>query len=304
MKKFFYYLFHKPIKLLDMALKRYGRAIPDVLYLKIRFWINMKYPLNLKNPQTFAEKLQWIKLYDRKPVYHQMADKYEAKRLIASVLNGGGYNIPTLGLYNSFELIDWDELPQQFILKATHDSASFYIVKDKNNLNKEECKKRLYTHWNKDYFYSEREWQYKGLKSRIIAEPLLVDSTHPYLRDFKFYCFNGEPKVFYITSDKGGDLPTRQDFFDIQGNHIELEDKEYTNNPIKTPELPTHLDEMISIARKLAKDTYHIRVDFYEIDGKVYVGELTFQENAGFCSFRPENWNTTLGSWIHLPIDK
>ena len=142
------------------------------------------------------------------------------------------------------------------------------------------------------------------MKSRIIAEPLLIDSRSPYLRDFKFYCFNGEPKVFYITSDKGGSLPTRQDFFDINGNHIDLEEAHYSSNPVKTPDLPSNLDEMVSIARKLAKDTYHIRVDFYEVDGKVYIGELTLMEAGGYCSFKPDEWNTKLGSWIKLPIDK
>ena len=153
------------------------------------------------------------------------------------------------------------------------------------------------------YYKVSREWQYKGLKSRIIAEPLLKDNRFPYLRDFKFYCFNGEPKVFYITSDKGGNLPTRQDFFDIDGNHIDLEDIHYTNNPVKAPDLPEHLDEMIALARLLAKNTYHLRVDFYEVNGKIYVGELTLEEAAGFCSFQPEQWNYRLGEWIHLPID-
>lgn len=303
MKKFIYYLFHRPFYLVDAALRRWGRIIPNVPFLKIRFWLNMRYWLNLKKPQTFAEKLQWIKLYDHKPIYHKMVDKYEAKSFIESVI-GEGHTIPTIAIYDNFEQIDWNKLPHQFVLKATHDSGSFYIVKDKDKVDKKICKKRLYTNWNKDYYYSGREWQYKGLKSRIIAEPLLVDSKAPYLRDFKFYCFNGEPKVFYITSDKGGDLPTRQDFFDINGNHINLEDKDYTNNPIKAPDLPDHLDEMLSFSKKLAKDTYHLRVDFYEINGTVYVGELTFHENAGFCSFKPDSWNLTLGSWIHLPIDK
>lgn len=284
-------------------LVHFGGWLPDKLYLKAIFPEYMGYKLNLTNPKTFAEKLQWLKLYDRKPIYHQMVDKVEAKKYIDGIV-GPGYTIPTLGVYESFEQIDWKALPQQFILKATHDSGSYYIVKDKHQVNKELCKKKLYVNWNKDFYKTSREWQYKGVKSRIIAEPLLVDERCPYLRDFKFYCFNGEPKIFYITSDKGGSLPTRQDFFDIQGNHLDLEDVHYTKNPVKAPELPEHLGEMVSIARKLAKGTYHIRVDFYEVNGKVYVGELTLQENAGFCKFTPDEWNMTLGSWIRLPIDK
>ena len=263
----------------------------------------MGYPLDLKHPKTFAEKLQWLKLYDRKPVYHQMVDKVESKSLIDGVV-GVGHTIPTFGVYDSFEQIDWEALPNQFILKATHDSGSYYIVKDKKTMDKQRCKKKLYIHWNKDYYKGSREWQYKGLKSRIIAEPLLSDSSTPYLRDFKFYCFNGEPKVFYITSDKGGDLPTREDFFDINGVHMDLEDSHYTPNPIQPPALPIHLEKMVEMARLLSQNTYHLRVDFYEIAGKIYVGELTFHENAGFCSFKPDHWNRTLGDWIKLPVDE
>lgn len=263
----------------------------------------MDYPLNLKNPRTFAEKLQWLKLYDRKPIYHQMVDKVDAKMFINRVL-GSDYAVPTLGVYDCFEEIDWESLPQQFILKATHDSGSFFIVNDKSVVDKHKCKARLYRHWEKGYYGCHREWQYKGLKHRIVAEPLLKDEKTPYLRDFKFYCFNGEPKVFYITSDKGDSLPTRQDFFDIDGNHLDLEDAHYTNNPLHIPDLPLHLDDMVAMARKLACDTYHLRVDFYEIGDRVYVGELTFHEDAGFCSFIPDRWNYTLGDWIHLPIEK
>ena len=302
MKSISYYFKH-PNDIGIILLGQFGGWLPDKAFLKAKFRLAMGYPLNLKEPKTFSEKLQWLKLYDRKPVYHIMVDKVESKAFIESVI-GTGYTIPTLGVYDNFEQIDWEVLPQQFILKATHDSGSYFIVSDKNAIDKQKCKEKLYIHWNKDYYKGHREWQYKGLKHRIIAEPLLVDSNSPYLRDFKFYCFNGEPKVFYITSDKGGTLPTRQDFFDIDGNHIDLEDAHYSKNPVKAPELPIHLGDMITIARKLAKDTYHVRVDFYEIDGQVYVGELTLCEAAGFCSFKPEHWNYTLGEWIHLPIDK
>lgn len=136
-----------------------------------------------------------------------------------------------------------------------------------------------------------------------MAEPLLQDDCCPYLRDFKFYCFNGEPKIFYITSDKGGNLPTREDFFDINGNPIGMEDFYYRKNPVATPSLPKNLDDMVRISRLMAKDTYHLRVDFYEVNGKVYCGELTFFERGGFCKFVPDEWNRTLGDWIRLPID-
>ena len=122
--------------------------------------------------------------------------------------------------------------------------------------------------------------------------------------DYKFYTFNGEPKLFYMTSDKGGDLPTKEDFFDIKGNHLDIQDKHYANNPIKTPELPANLEEMVALSRRLSAGTCHLRVDFYELNGKVYVGELTLFEAAGFCEFTPEKYNRILGDWIKLPIDK
>lgn len=275
----------------------------DKIYvgLEHRFVLGKK--LHLKKPVLFSEKLQWLKLYDRKDIYHQMVDKYEVKKYIADTV-GDEYNIPTLGVWNSFEEIDFDTLPDKFILKGTFDSASFYICKDKSTIQKEAIKKRLYANWNRDYFLYSREWPYKGLEHRIIGEPLLEDPSCPYLRDFKFYCFNGEPQVLYITSDKGGNLPTKQDFFDMQGIHLEMQDAHYPNNPVKQPDLPVNFDKMKELCRILAKDTYHLRVDFYEIEGKILVGELTFYEAGGYCEFKPEKYNKILGDWIKLPIDE
>ena len=278
-------------------------SLSDKLYLQLVYYRNLKRILNLKRPKLFSEKLQWLKLYDRKDFYHNMVDKYEAKKFIVERV-GEQNVIQTLGLWEEFEKIDFDILPDKFVLKCTHDSGSFYICKDKSNLDKEVLKRKLLRNFELDYFYNSREWPYKGIKARIIAEPLLEDPTCSYLRDYKFYCFNGEPKIFYITSDKGGDLPTRQDFFDITGKHLDIQDKHYTNNPQKTPDLPRNLDEMLRLARIFAKDTYHLRVDFYEIKNQVYVGEFTFFEGSGFCEFIPEKYNKLLGDWIHLPIDK
>lgn len=277
--------------------------LSDRVYISREYRIITGRKLNVKRPSLFCEKLQWLKLYDRKEIYHDMVDKVDAKKFIANVI-GDEYNIPTIGVWDSFEEIDFDMLPEQFVLKGTFDSASYYICTDKSKIDKFEVKKRLYKNWNRDYYLYSREWPYKGLKKRIIAEPLLKDPDCPYLRDFKFYCFNGEPKIFYITSDKGGTLPTRQDFFDIEGNHLEIQDKHYTSNPITTPALPKQMDLMVDLSRKLSKDTYHLRVDFYEIEGKVYCGELTFYEAGGYCEFVPEKYNKILGDWIKLPIDK
>lgn len=294
-KKPLLFLYHGYRKIVALLL-------PDKAYLKYRYYCTFHQRLDINHPKTFQEKLQWIKFHDRKPIYHEMVDKYDSKLLVER-LAGKEYCIPTLGVYNSFEEIDFEALPNEFVLKGTFDSGSYVFCHDKTTFDKTAAKKKVMSNWNTNYYIWSREWPYKGLKHRLIAEPILKDDRCPYLRDFKFYCFNGEPKIFYITSDKGGDLPTRQDFFDIQGNHLEIQDKHYLNNPNQCPSLPEHLEDMIRLCRIFAKDTYHLRVDFYEINGRVYCGEFTFFEAGGFCEFIPKEYNRILGDWIHLPID-
>lgn len=257
---------------------------------------------NLKTPLLFQEKLQWLKLHDRKPIYHTMVDKMDAKSYIKEIL-GEDYCIPTLGVYNKFEDINFDQLPDKFVLKCTFDSGSYCICTDKKVLDKKKVKERLLVNWKYDYYYYSREWPYKGLKHRIIAEPFLYDGTGDYLRDYKFYTFNGEPKFFYTTSNRGGEGGLKEDFFDIEGRLLEFNQVGFYNNP-NTPAVPKCLQKMIDIARKLAKDTYHLRVDFYEVGDKIYVGELTFFDGGGFCGFEPEKYNQILGEWIKLPIDE
>lgn len=274
--------------------------LPNKVYLKWRYRKAMGKSLNIDKPVLFQEKLQWLKLNDHKPVYHQMADKQDAKQFIASKV-GEEYIIPTIGLYNSVEEIDFSKLPDQFVLKGTFDSGSYYICKDKSQINLKEMKKRLTANWNINYYHFSKEWPYKGLKHRIIAEPLLTDNEYNYLRDFKFYTFNGEPKFFYITSDRESKDGVREDFFDLNGNLLEFNQCGYYNNP-NTPALPKNLTKMIEMSRVLASNTYHLRVDFYEVNGKIYVGELTFFDGGGFAGFEPEKYDRILGDWIKLPI--
>ena len=262
----------------------------------------MGYRPNLDNPRTFAEKLQWLKLHDRKEVYSQMVDKVGAKEFIAERV-GREHTIPTIAVFDKVSDIDFDILPERFIIKTTHDSGTFFICRDKQNFDVENVKRVLRRRLHRKYYYEEREWPYKNVKPRIIVEELLNKDGEE-LHDYKFYCFNGEPKIFYITSDKGGSLPTRQDFFDVEGNHLDIEDIHYTNNPVKCPKLPSDLKKMLSMAKAIAKGTSHLRVDFYEVSDKIYVGELTFYEAGGYCTFKPDKWNYILGDWIRLPIDK
>lgn len=274
----------------------------DRKYIKVKYWLRLGSLCDLDNPKTFQEKLQWIKLNDRKPIYHQMVDKYDAKELIAERV-GDEYVIPTIGLWDKFDDIDFEQLPNQFIIKNTHDSSTYFICQDKNKLDILQVRKRLRIDTRKhDFYYYSREWPYKGLKHRIIAEPLLNDGKGDYLTDYKFFTFNGEPKFFYVTSNRGCEGGLKEDFFDVDGNLMEINQLGYYNNP-KTPDLPVNLSKMIEFSRILSKDTYHLRVDFYEIKGKMYVGELTFFDGGGFHPFTPKKYNRILGDWIKLPTD-
>lgn len=214
----------------------------------------------------------------------------------------GGYSIPTLGVFDSFDEIDFSALPERFIIKTTFGSGDYYICKDKSRFDIDACRRRTLKSWNGDYYWKSREWPYKGLKKRIIIEPLLDDGRGDYLTDYKFFTFNGEPKFYYVTSNRGKTGGINEDFFDIQGNLLPFNQEGYSNNPI-TPHPPIRLREMVGLARLLAVNTYHLRVDFYEVNDVIYVGELTFFDGGGFHPFTPNEWNLKLGDWIKLPID-
>lgn len=282
--------------------KNAARISDDRKYIQWKYWLTFGKKCDLDNPKTFQEKLQWIKLNDRKPIYHQMVDKYDAKRFIAERV-GEEYVIPTLGIWDRFEDVDFDSLPNQFIIKNTHDSGTYFICKDKSKLDIKEVRKRLLIDSRKkDYYVFSREWPYKGLKHRIIAEPLLNDRRSEYLTDYKFFTFNGEPRFFYVTSNRGREGGLKEDFFNLDGELLDINQYGYYNNNV-TPELPKKMSEMIDISRILSRGTYHLRVDFYEVDDLVYCGELTFFDGGGFSPFTPSKYNRILGDWIKLPID-
>ena len=273
----------------------------DRAYIRMKYRLNLKRKCDLDTPKVFQEKLQWIKLNDRKPIYHQMVDKIEAKKFIADKI-GEEYVIPMLGMWERFEDIDFDALPDRFILKCSFDSGSYYICKDKSKLNKKEIKKHLLVNWKHDYYCYSREWPYKGLKHRILAEPLIADPKE--LKEYKFFCFNGIPKFYQSCLDRnnaiGGAI---LNFFDLQGNLLEVKDAEHSRESLEIAPIPTNLDKMIKLSRVLSNETYFLRVDFYEVNGQIYVGEFTFFENGGFCYFIPEKYNNIWGDWIKLPID-
>lgn len=272
--------------------------LSDERFLKKAFKINMGKELNLDNPITFNEKLQWLKLNDRKPEYTKMVDKYEAKKYVAEKI-GEEYIIPTLGVWDNFDDIDFNSLPNQFVLKCTHDSGTIVICKDKSKFDVQAAKNKINARMSYNYFYKWREWPYKNAKPRIIAEEFMQDRDYEYLNVFKIFNFNGEPKIIQtIQNDK---TPNETiDYFDTEWNLLEL--KQNFPNSITPVSKPQTLEEMLTLARILSKDTSpFIRTDFYEINGKVYFSEFTFYSDAGFAKFTPQKWDTILGDWITLP---
>lgn len=275
-----------------------AKHFPDYLFLKTIFPLKVGYKLNLNNPQTYNEKIQWLKLYDRNPKYTTMVDKAEAKKYVAGII-GEEYIIPTIAVYNSVEEIDFDKLPNQFVLKVTHDSGGVVICKDKSILNIPSTLALLNKSLKINYYWKNREWPYKNVKPRIIAEEYKSDEEGC-LNDYKFFCFDGEPVYMFIATDrfaKGEE--TKFDFFDMDFNHLPfVNGHPNANTPIQKPQC---FEEMKTIAAELSKGIPHVRVDLYEVDGHVYFGELTFSHWSGMVPFVPEEWDYTFGKYIKLP---
>lgn len=273
----------------------------DELYLKIAYRIKMGRPLNLVTPQTFNEKLQWLKLHDRKDIYTQWVDKYEAKLLAAKII-GEEFIIPTLGIYDHFDEINFDALPKQFVLKCTHDSGGLVICKKRESLDKCLAKNKLENCLKHNFFWGQREWPYKNVKPRIIAEEYMEDTSTHELRDYKFFTFDGEVKALFIATERGSNEETKFDFFDADGKLLPFTNGHPHATP--TPALPVCFEKMKELASMLGKDIPHVRVDFYEVNGKVYFGEMTFFHWSGLVPFVPEQWDYTFGNWIKLSILK
>jgi len=271
--------------------------LSDKMYLKYRYKKVFGKKLNLKNPQTFNEKIQWLKLYDRNPAYHNMVDKYEAKKFVADII-GEEYIIPTLGVWDSFDEIDFDKLPEQFVLKCNHDSASVVICKDKKRFDFNQAKVKLTKALRQNYYrFENRQWVYKSIIPKIIAEEYLKDDNNPELNDYKFFCFNGQVKYIQVDFDRFTNH--KRNIYDTNWNFQNFEIQYQSDKNHLIPK-PKKLDEMISIATKLSADIPHVRVDLYFIENKIYFGELTFYHGGGTEKFYPKSWEYTFGSWINL----
>lgn len=278
-----------------------SHGVPDKLYLKLQYRLMMGKRLDLKHPKEFNAKLQWLKLYDRNPEYMRLVDKYEVKRYIADKI-GAQYVIPTLGVWDRVEDISFDALPNSFVLKCTHDSGSTIICKDKSTFDVEGAKARLQSRLRGNLFWHGREWPYKALKPRVIAEQYMIDAATAELRDYKFFCFNGVCRCLKVDFDRFVDH--HANYYDPQGNRLDFGEAVCPPNKDKNIVLPHSLKKMIALAEILSKDVPFLRVDFYEVNGRIYFGELTFFPASGFGPFVPEEADYKLGEWLALPEKK
>lgn len=287
-----------PYKIFGASTKYFKyKYLPDDIYLKLLYRCFYNKKLNLRNPQTFNEKLQWLKLYDRNPMYTKLVDKYEVKKYVSSLI-GEDYIIKTLGVWDSFNDIDFKKLPDKFVIKCTHDSGGVVVVKDKNKMDINAVKLKLEKCLKKNFFYMGREWPYKNVTPRIIVEELIEDNTHKELKDYKLMCFNGKVECSFVCSDRfSGDL--RVTFFDREWRKMPFE-RHYPKADYNIDK-PVKYEEMIKIAEILSHNIPFVRMDFYEVEGKIYFGEFTFYPGSGFEEFTPEEWDYKLGNLIKLP---
>lgn len=272
----------------------------DKLFLELKFRLIMKQKLYLENPLTFNEKLQWLKLYNRRPEYTMMVDKYVVKQYVADKI-GDEYIIPTLGVWDRVEDIDWNSLPNQFVLKTTHGGGGCGVVicKDKATFDKDNAKQILQKSLDSDIYLSFREWPYKDVPKRIIAEQYMADESGVELKDYKFFCFNGRVGCFKVDFDR---------FINHKANYYDREAKLLPFGEVccmpdfnRQFEQPKSFDKMLDIVENLSRDIPFVRVDLYNADGKIYFGEITFFPAAGMGKFEPQEWDYKLGEMLILP---
>lgn len=270
--------------------------IPDYIYLKLVFKAEMGYRLNLKNPKTYNEKLQWIKLYDRKQEYTMFADKYAVREYVAKTI-GEQYLVPLIGVYESVYEIPWDKLPNRFVLKCTHGSGTNIICTDKETFNIEDAVNKLTKWLKKSFYWGGREWCYKNIPPRIICEQFIDTPDGNTPDDYKFMCFNGEPKLIQLHHDRYGKHTL--DFYDTLWRKTDI--CQVTPNSDYIAPKPELLNNMLCIARKLSAGMAYSRIDLYYQSKKIYFGEITMYPTSGFSSFRTIEQDIKLGSWIKLP---
>lgn len=277
------------------------RHLSDECFLKFKYRAKFGRSLNLANPATFNEKLQWLKLHDRNPLYTTLVDKLAVKQWVAEHI-GEQYVVPTYGVWERFEDIDFDSLPERFVLKCTHDSGGLAICRDRATFNVDGARKKIERSLKRNYYWLNREWPYKDVPPRIIAEEFLepADGSDD-LADYKYFCFSGEARAMFVATNRFGEGETRFDFFDMEWRHLPFTNG-HPNSDVEVTK-PAAFDEMRQMAERLSEGIPHVRVDFYEAAGGTYFGEMTFSHWGGFVPFDPPEWDVIFGNWIELPRD-
>lgn len=286
--------------------KIYNRLSPlikdDEIAVKISYWLTMGKKLDLNHPKSFNEKMQWLKVHDRHAEFTPMVDKAEAKD-IAKDLMGEEYVVPTYGVWDSFEDIDWDKLPEQFVLKCTHNSGGTVICRDKSSFDMDKARKVLNHCLRKNPFWATREYPYKNVQPRIIAEQFMSDGRTELsgLTDYKFFCFSGGAKFLYVSHGMECHDTASISFFDMDGNRLPFKRSDY--KPIDNFERPACFGEMVNLVNRVAKklNLPFIRIDLYEVHGHIYFSEFTFFPCSGCLPFEPAQWDYTIGNWLKLP---
>ena len=275
----------------------------DAPYLKLKYRGVTGRRLNLKDPKTFSEKIQWLKLHHRRPEHTIMVDKYAVKDYVKNII-GEEHIVPTYGVWDSFDQIDFDSLPEDFVLKCTHDSGGLVVCRDKRALDMEAARKKITECLKRNYYWQGREWPYKNVKPRVIAEKRMTDAyQRDGLTDYKFFCFNGEPRFLSVSFGLHDHATASSRFLTIDWQFAPFWRSDYPRLK-ELPRKPDHYDRMLEFARTLSKDAPFVRVDMYEVDGKVYFSELTFSPRGGMIPWAPAEWDETFGSWIRLPEKK
>lgn len=273
--------------------------LTDELYIKVQYKRKFGHSINLKDPKTYNEKLNWLKLNYHPSLYVELADKYKMRKYVTEKI-GENYLIPLLGHWKTANEIDYESLPNEFVLKTNHDSGGVWICHDKNTFDRIETAAEITEHLKNNYYLNTREWVYKDIERCVVAEQLMRDESGYELKDYKFFCFDGKVKALFVASDRENkNEETKFDFFDENFSVLDIRNGHPNSNVQRSK--PESFEEMKEICEKLSEGIPHVRVDLYNINGKIYVGELTFFHWGGFVPFEPEEWDYTFGSWLELP---
>lgn len=300
LKKIKNFFLNKEIRFNYLTEMGFFNHLSDEEFLKKKYKLLMGKELNLNPPVTFNEKLQWLKIHDHNPLYTTMVDKYAAKDYVANII-GKEHIIPTLGVWDHFDEIDFEQLPNEFVLKCTHDSGGLVICHDKNKLDRKAAKRKIEKCLKRNYYWSGREWPYKDVKPRIIAEKYMTDGENMGIMDYKMMCFNGKQKASFVCTNRFSKDGLKITFYNTDWKRMPFE-RHYPASKVEI-EKPKTYDEMVELVEKLATNIPFVRVDFYEVFGKIYFGELTFSPGSDFEEFSPSEWDNNIGDWLELPED-